>query len=226
MSSISLTQTAAVANGICLAQAVAGAGNLTLNGSLVSGGVATLTPPRRVLVASSGANSARVFTVVGTSRDGVAQSEELTGIGAGGSAYTVRDYATATVIAADAACVGNITVGTNAVASSEWIMDNPFATVWALSVGVVVVDGSPTYSVEYTFDDPNKQGVSGIPDPLDYSLLPSSFSPPRTWEHLVLRGQIATGDGNFANLPVFAHRVTVTAGTGTVTMQSVQAGII
>jgi hypothetical protein len=225
-SSISLQLNAAVANGVCLAQAVAGAGNLTINGSLATGGVATFDSPRRVLVASSGNNAAVVFTIVGTSRDGIVQAENITGLTAGTDAYTELDYADVTVVYASAACLGNITVGTNGIGSSAWIMDNFMAAFWALSVGVVIDTGTATYSVEYTYDDPNKTGTSQEAEPQQFSLLPTSYVPPTAWPHPTLRGLTATSDGNFANQPVMAHRVTVTAGTGQVTMQSMQAGII
>ena len=225
-SSISLQLNAAVANSVCVAQAVAGAGNLTVNGSLATGGVATFDAPRRVLVASSGNNAAVVFTVTGLSRDGVVQSETITGLTAGTDAYTELDYASVSSVYSSAACLGNITVGTNGVGSSEWIMDNFLASFWALAVAVVIDSGSATYDVEYTYDDPNKTGTSQVAEPQQYSLLPTSYVPPTAWRHPTLRGLTASADGNFANQPVMAHRVTVTAGTGQVTMQSMQAGII
>jgi hypothetical protein len=225
-SSISLQLNAAVANSVCVAQAVAGAGNLTVNGSLATGGVATFDAPRRVLVASSGNNAAVVFTVTGLSRDGVTQSETITGLTAGTDAYTDMDYASVSAVYSSAACLGNITVGTNGIGSSEWIMDNFLASFWALSVAVVIDSGSATYDVEYTYDDPNKTGTSQVAEPQQYSLLPTSYVPPTAWRHPTLRGLTTSSDGNFANQPVMAHRVTVTAGTGQVTMQSMQAGII
>lgn len=224
-SSISLQLDAAVANGVCLAQAVGAAGNLTLNGSLVTDGVAIFDAPRRVLVASSGNNAAVVFTIVGLSRDGIVQAENITGLTAGTDAYTDLDYATVSVVYASAACLGNITVGTNGVGSSAWIMDNFMASAWALSVAVIIDSGTATYTVEYTYDDPNKTGTSQEAEPQQYSLLPTSYAPPTAWPHPTLRGLTASADGNFANQPVMAHRVTVTAGTGQVTIQSMQAGI-
>jgi len=130
------------------------------------------------------------------------------------------------VVYASAACLGNITVGTNGVGSSVWISDNFLAAFWALSVAVIIDSGTATYDVEYTYDDPNKTGTSQEAEPQQFSLLPTSYVPPTAWKHPTLRGLNATADGNFANQPVMAHRVTVTAGTGQVTMQSMQAGII
>ena len=224
-SSISLQLDAAVANGVCLAQAVGAAGPLTLNGSLVVSGEAIFDAPRRVLVASSGNNAAVVFTVLGVSRDAQTITDTITGLTAGTDAYTALDFAIVTGVFASATCVGNITVGTNTVGSSAWIMDDFCRTYWSLSVGVVV-SGTVTYTVEYTYDDPNKEGVSQVAQPYQASLLPTSFIPPTVWQHLTLRGLSATADGNFANQPVMAHRITVTAGTGTVTMQSMQGGIV
>lgn len=223
-SSISLQLDAAVANGICLAQAVGAAGALTMNGSLVSGGVAIMDVPRRVLVASSGNNAAVIFIIQGTSRDGVVITETITGLTAGTDDYTEQDFATVTEVYASSACLGNITVGTNTVGSSAWIFDNFLAEFWALSVAVVV-SGTVTYQVEHTWDDPNKPGTSQVAEPYDYSILPTSFVPPTVWSHPILAGLSASAFSNYDNLPIMAHRITVTAGTGTVTLQSMQSGI-
>jgi hypothetical protein len=224
-STVSLQLAAAVANGICQAQAVAAAGNLTLNGTLVSGGVATMDVARRVLMASSGNDAAVVFTITGTDRNGNVQTETLTGLNAAATAFTVRDFLTVTRIAASAVCVGNITAGTNGTASTVWVQDNFTSECWMLSVGVVIVSGTATYTVEHTYDDPNRIGTSLATPPEQWSETPGGFTPALPWSHPILVGLSATAEGTYDNKPVFAHRLTITAGTGLVAMQSIQAGI-
>jgi hypothetical protein len=68
---------ALVTNGICTQQTLAAAGNATLNGSLASGGVATLDVPRNVIVDAAGAATA-VLTVTGTDVYGIPMSEAIT----------------------------------------------------------------------------------------------------------------------------------------------------
>ena len=143
---------AADADGICLSQTPGAAGALTLNGALVSGGVAVLDAARRVLITAAGDESAKTFTITGTSYNGQTQSETVTGPNAT-TAQSVLDYKTVTSVVISAAAAGAITVGTNGVASSRWMrLDS-----WAFAqVGIQVnVSGTINYTVQQTFDDPN-----------------------------------------------------------------------
>jgi hypothetical protein len=68
---------ALVTNGICTQQTITGATNAVINGSLASGGVATLDVPRNVIVDAAGAATA-VLTVYGTDAYGITMSEAIT----------------------------------------------------------------------------------------------------------------------------------------------------
>lgn len=68
---------ALVTNGICLQQSLGAAGNALLNGSLASGGVATLDVPRNVIINAAGAATA-VLTIFGTDVYGIPMSEAIT----------------------------------------------------------------------------------------------------------------------------------------------------
>jgi hypothetical protein len=70
---------AAAAASIAASQDPAGAGNLTLNGTLVSGGVATLDVPRNVTITAAGNESGFTFTVTGKDGYGNTQVETITG---------------------------------------------------------------------------------------------------------------------------------------------------
>ena len=50
-------------NGIAQSQTTAGAADLTLNGALVSGGVATFDSPRQVIITSGGNDTGVTFTI-------------------------------------------------------------------------------------------------------------------------------------------------------------------
>lgn len=99
------------ADGIAQAQAVAGAGNLTLNGALIANSVFTADYARQISITSDGNDSARTFTVTGTDPEGKAQTEAITGPNAT-SVESTKYWATITSIAVDAACAGNISSGT------------------------------------------------------------------------------------------------------------------
>ncbi len=222
-STLTLQLAAAVSNGIALSQTPGGAGNLTLNGSLVTGGVATMDVARRVLISTAGADAGRTFTITGTDRGGNVQVEAITGIATGTSAFTQRDFKTVTKIAVDAATAGAITAGTNGVGSSDWVVDDFLCRVWALSGGIQ--GGATTYTLEVTYDDPNKTGTSLVVSPQQWSMNPASHVPPLVWPYPTITSVTGNNQFDFPDHPIFAHRLTINSGTGLVVMQSIQAGV-
>lgn len=216
---------AGISNGIALSQTPAVAGPLTLNGSLVTAGVANLgTTARRVAIASTGSDASVVFTLIGTDRNGNVQSETITGVVSGTPVSSARDYLTVTAVSSSAATAGAITVGTNSIGSSAWVMDDPYKRFWALSGGISGPAGT-TYSLEHTYDDPNTLPPSLTTSPQQFSLNPASFVPAMVWPF----SSIVAASGNnqfvYANWGIMAHRVTIISGTGQVVMQSLQVGI-
>lgn len=229
-SKLSYQLAASVANGIAQSQAVAAAGALTLNGSLVSAGIAQLdvagtngapSVARRVLIASSGADAGIVFTVAGTDRNGNTQTETVTAVTSIASQYTFRDFATVTGVTSSAATAGNITVGTNGVGSSPWIADSFLAPAWALAVACSGPAGT-NYTVEHTYDDFN-QISSNLPQ--GFSLEPASNVPPTAWSNPVIAAVSGSNEARYIDWPIFGHRLTIISGTGSVTMWSIQTGI-
>jgi VCBS repeat-containing protein len=117
---ISMVLTAADRNGICAAQTPGGAGNLTIDGALASGGAVTLTVPRHISIYAAGDESARTFTVTGTDRKGNAMTEAITGP----NATTVKgskNFKTVTQIAVDAGTAGDVEVGDADEGESQWV---------------------------------------------------------------------------------------------------------
>lgn len=108
---IAADTTAADADGVCESQTPAAGGeqNLTINGALASGGVATFTAARLITIASAADDSARTFTVTGTDVNGNTQTETITG-----PVTTVTGtlfFRTVTQVTVDANTAGAITVG-------------------------------------------------------------------------------------------------------------------
>lgn len=151
--------TAPSATNIRLAAAVA-AGTVTLTGSLYSSatGIATLDQPRRVLFTSAGNDSGITFTVSGTDWNNMPVSEILTGANAT-TTYTAYDFKTVTSVVASGASAGNVSIGTNAVASSRPV----FLDLYADSSTYIQTDtgGSSaiTYTIQISGDNPNNAQI-------------------------------------------------------------------
>jgi hypothetical protein len=167
-------------NGIAESQTTAGAANLTLDGVLVTGGVAILDTPRQVIVTSGGNDTGVTFTIYGTTYGGQSVSEAITGA-SGGASATKTDFATVTRVAASGATsVSGVIVGTNAKAGSRWVrMDS-----WAFPQTVVQVNvnGTADFTVQTTMDDPNSPtnpvAIGSVTwlDTLDTNLVTTSVS--------------------------------------------------
>lgn len=201
----------AAANNICLSQTPLGAGNLTIAGSLASGGVATIDKPRRVLFTPAGAEATNVtvWTVYGTDWNGSIISETVAGVNNPSTVYTVYDYKTVTRIAVNKAQAGAVTVGTNGIASSSPInLDSYGLAPTSLQV---TVSGTVSYTVQQTLDDLNAVGYVNA-----------------TWVNhpdTNLVAATSTAQGNYAYVPQWV-RITLNSGTGSVVLTVVQAGTV
>lgn len=195
---------AASANNIALSQTTAGAADLTLNGALVSGGVATLDVPRRVLITSAGNDSAVTFTVYGTWIGGQTISETLQGTNAGTVASSV-DFKTVTRIATSAATsASGVTVGTNGVAGSSWVRFDSWAD--AQTAIQCNASGTVNYTVQVTMDDPNSPT-----NPV--SIVNTTWLNTNDADAVTAVGDVFT---NFDWTPTYA-RILLNSGTGSVT---------
>jgi len=201
---------AAAANNIALSQTPTAA--LTLNGSLVVGGVAVMDKPRRVLITTTGNESAKTFTIVGTSWSGASISEVMTGPNIS-TGQSVLDYATVTSITISATAAAALTVGTNGVASSPWVNLDP----WALpQVGIqCTASGTVNYTVQISYDDPNSP--TNAVTPANMTWLSSLDA--------AVVGATATQQSNFAYQPLWT-RVLLNSGTGSVVATFNQSGVV
>lgn len=202
---IQLNLSAGAANNICALQSPV-AGVIVLNGAAVSGGVATLDAPRRVLITSGTSDAAITFTVTGTGRSGGALSETVQG---GTAVATTQDFKTVTGITHTGSVAGTLTVGTSGAASSEWVMLNMSAPVMCPIGVAAVVTGTINYTVEYTYDDPNKL-APGV-NPAVYSITSGP-----------LTAKTANAEaGNTFSFPVAALRLTQNSGTAPTTARMI-----
>jgi hypothetical protein len=215
---------AASANNIAQSQSGTIGTALTLNGSAVTAGVATIDTAsatnsaigRRVLITtgSTDATNGVVWVVVGTNAGGATITDSFNGVNAG-TVNSNLDFVTVTSITPTAGSAGTTTTqaGTSANGSSPWVMLN-WRGFPPLNVGIAVelVSGSATYSIEYTYDDPNQlQAGAAFPLPLT-SLVTAA-----------LVAATATKDGNLLT-PAVAVRLTISVGTGVLRCRIVEAG--
>jgi hypothetical protein len=153
--------TAASANAVALSQSLGGAGNVTLNGALVVGGVAVLDQPRRIIVTSAGNDSGITFTAYGTDWSDQAIQSKAT---AGGNIAAVDlgvSFKTVTRIAASGATAAAITVGTNGIADSRPLVTDEFS--FGPATAVLEITGTANATVRLSQDDPNGEGGFGVP---------------------------------------------------------------
>lgn len=146
-------------NGITTAETPALNADLTLNGALTSGGVATLDPPREVTITSADDFSMVIFTVIGYDENNQAAQEAIVGPNNTTKTSTVK-FKTVTRIATDSpGTFTTETVEAGAAATSFgdgawWPLDlyNP-NQVTTISVNLLA-SATATYSVQYTNEDP------------------------------------------------------------------------
>jgi hypothetical protein len=209
MRPVVLTKTlvAASVNSIAQSQSLGATGNLTLNGSAASGGVATLDAQRRILITSAGNDSGITFTVFGTTDSGTAIQETVTGANAGAVA-TNQDFATVTQVSASGATGLTVQVGTNSTGSTRWLLTDQHLTPGNISLGGTV-SGSVTYTAEYTYDD-------------FLNLATGAFPLARTVAGLM---NVTTSTDAQLGYPVKGVRLTVNAGTGAAALTVTQAGV-
>lgn len=205
---LSLSLAAAVANSIALLQTTAGAGSLTLNGALASGGVATIPIPSQVTLTSTGNISGVNFTITGTNYRGQAISEVLAGPN-NNTVTSVYTYATVTSITVNGAVGTNTSVGNGQSGSSPVVpLDlylTPFnVSLWAIATGTI------SYDVQYTEDD----------------VFATSYNPETgNWVSLQGMDDATTSQQTILVSPVTAVRSLQNSGTGSLALRILQAGI-
>jgi hypothetical protein len=205
---ISCAPTAVDADGVCQSQSP-GAGAITINGALSSGGVATFNAAQLVRLTSAGNDSGITFTFNGTDAQGNSQSETVAGTNASNS-DTTKFFKTVTSITKSGATAGAIVVGNLITSVSPYLRTNLRHTPFNIGFGCVITGTSATYTVQHTFNN------TPFSDP----------TYPANWfDHESVTGKSADDDGNYA-FPVTGIRIKVTASTsGTVTGTFVQAGV-
>lgn len=195
-------------NGIHLSSTPS-AGAVSLDGALVTNGVAYLGDPRRVLVTTAGADAGKTMTITGTDANGNIQVDTVT-LPSASTVYTSLDFLTVTGITISATAAGAIIVGTNGIGGSRWVRFNDFAPS-NISIQCDVT-GTVNYTVQATLDDPNDPFN---PTPAEDVIWVNSSD-------AAVVASSSTQQSNFLFTPKYA-RVLINSGSGTVVATFLQS---
>lgn len=208
--------TAANTTVVATSQTRASSGALTLS----SGPPVVLDTQRRISIVLTASNSGAAMTVTGTNDSGTTISENITVGATATTMVTSMDYKSISQITSTTLS-GNIIAGTNATGSTPWIMTNPDISPPAVNVGTTVtLTNAATYSGEYTLDIDPCGIKSNTPLTAVNAFTASLISGLTTSQSALIN---ASGTSNLP-VPITAWRLTVTAGTGGVQVQALQAG--
>ena len=201
--SFTRSQPAASGTSVAAAQLLNASGVITLNGALVSGGVATLTVPAVLTVFSEAATSVN-FVVTGTAPNGASQTETLA-VTASGTVTGSLSFATVTSVAASAPTSATISLGNGVPGYTAWIPLDIYTPNQVTNISNKV-SGTVNYSVEYTNEDPFNTGIQQLAVPHPNASLTA-----------------ATGDETqFTTTLMRAVRLKINSGNGSVRFTCVQ----
>lgn len=208
---VTKTLAAASANNIAQSQSPA-AGVITLNGSRVTAGVATLDTQRQVRITSGGNDTGITFTVIGTDQSGVAITETVTGA-SGSTADTTMSFYKITSVTHTGSVATTVTVGTNGVGATLPIVLDQHVSPFAVALYIEIAStATVNVTVQYTPDDvfslANVQSATGL----------------KWTSHASLTGKTSSTDSNIA-FPAAAVRMVVNSGTDAATFIVRQAGL-
>ena len=164
-------------NGIAEAQAVAAAGDLTLDGTIVDAdGVAILDFARNVsLVSDNAGDTTQTATVTGTDIHGAAQVEDIALNGVT-EVFGAKAFKTVSQVAISAATAGNMIAGTPVAADTEFGLDSGLESLFdvvmasdglsplALEGGVFTVQDATVPATATTGDTKGTYNPSNAPD--------------------------------------------------------------
>lgn len=211
---------AANAANIAGSQTPAATSFLTLTSSPV-----TLDTQRRVLVTYGDEAANRTLLITGTNQSGVTIQETVAiPSGASGTVATNQDFLTVTSIynPGSSGFTAALTVGTNTTGSTLWQATNAWVTRFSLGI-LTTISGSVTYSIEYTLDELEPTTPGNVASGAAFG--PLGALPPICVPVAVANmSGLSAGATGESNVPAYAWRLTVTAGTGSVTARGLQAG--
>lgn len=140
-------------NGLAASQSLSGAGNLTLNGALISGGTFSEAENigRKIAITSAGADSGINWTITGTDAEGRALTDTFSGVDS--AAATSNFYfGGVTIISGSGATAGNVIAGTVDEVATNTIPLDKYNSDPA-TVSIEQITGTINITVQETFTD-------------------------------------------------------------------------
>lgn len=205
-----VTTATPITNGIFTSLAPVATGKITLNGSFVTNGIATLPHPGRIEISSTATETA-TFIVTGTNPAGNLQQESIAG-SASSPFVSALDYVTVTSITIVGNSVGTLTGGSSAVGSTSWVPLDYYSTG---SVAVqIIATGGVNWTSQYTVDNLLILPSSGLIGA--YNVFNNS-------DTNAVNSTAAAYTTNFL-IRVGGVRTTINSGAGTVTMTVLDLG--
>lgn len=129
-----------------------GAGAILINGTLASGGVATLGAAALITLVSGGNDTGITFTVTGTDSDGRTQTESIAGASTATKTLT-KYFKTVSSVTHTGSVAGTLSIGNTIDAVSNTIRPNLDTSPIAIGIGVTLVSGTATYKVQHSYQD-------------------------------------------------------------------------
>ena len=155
-------------NGVATSQTPTTTVPLTIDGAYASGGVATLPFPAPVTLASASDMSGTVFTVEGTDENGVYLTEDVVGPN-NSTVETTADFKTVTditpvggVYTVEVVIAGAADVG---IGAGNWRPLDIYTPNQVTAVSCNLLNGTATYTVEYTNEDPFDPTITQLAAP-------------------------------------------------------------
>lgn len=192
-----LTVSVASTTAIAAAQTLVGAGPLVLTASPY----ALPNAGQRPSLTSTGNLSGVNFTAVGLGVDG----NPLTLVLAGPNNNTVNwpaSFTSITSITANAAVGTNVSAGYVAISETKMWQTDPRMNPFQIGFGAIVVSGSPSMTMQHTFDQIDSSVTPGTPG------VPFNQASAQWFNHPSVTAQTTTIDGNYGK-PVSAIRLVV-----------------
>lgn len=196
-------------NGIFEDQTTAGAGTLSLDGVLVSSGVAVAGEASLVGIGGAGDNTGVNFTVTGFDSNGAVVSDTFAGVN-NSTASSLISFKTVSGITVDGAITGNVSGG--------WSSLNPgYGKAYRVNANqgdfkvmlAVKVTGTINYTAQYTPDSPTDTYAN-------------SWAVDADWRSVDGLAALAVDDESNIAFPVHGVRLSINSGTGTAKFKSRQ----
>lgn len=149
----SFTPVTQSATNLRTAAAIGGAGAITLDGALISGGVLpSQSLAYIILMTTSAADQAKTITITGTDADGDAQTETIN-VPNATTGYTTKAFRSISSITASAAFTGTLSLGTANATLSAYTPTIPVDVYSTYTTVAADIGGTINFTLQKCYED-------------------------------------------------------------------------